>query len=248
MIVGLHQVIALVKGKKSRATEMLTKQHHGWKTELLAGIARSYKPLTEDGAQLPPESQQVQKRVDHEIAKIQVPLAAFYDIVATQEKGNTQAVASIVVENRVLVDDVPVGVLLFLEKQLVSLQTYISSLPVLDSSAAWKWDDNRGCYATEPTQTMKTAKVPTPIVLAEATPEHPAQVQMGHTDTPMGMWTTTHLSGAIPMGVRDEMLEKARELLCAVKVARETANATEVEDFSIGGRILGFIFGDVLKK
>ena len=248
MSTRLHQIIAVVKGKKSRAHNALTQQHHGWKPEMLAGIARTYKPLDEDGAELPPESQRVQMRVDRQVQKLLEPLARLYDVVATQEAGNTQAHASVVIDSIEVLTDVPVTVLLFLEKQLTDLRTYVGNLPVLASVAKWAWDENRGCYATAPVETVKTAKVPTPVVLAPATKEHPAQVQMAHTDTQVGTWTTIHLSGAIPADEKDALSERVAVLLDAVKQAREQANATEVADVSIGESVLDYVFGAFLKK
>jgi hypothetical protein len=244
----LHQIIAVVAGKKSRAQQALTQQHHGWKAEMLSGITRVYAPLDEDGAKLPPESQRVQMRVDQQIEKLLPPLTTLYDVVATQETGNTQARATVVIGGIEVLTDVPVTVLLFLEKQLTDLRTYIGKLPVLASVAEWGWDTNRGCYASKPTDTVKTAKTPTPVVLADATKEHPAQVQMAHTDTQVGTWTTTHLSGAIPADEKEALGERITALLDAVKQAREAANATEVEDVRIGEQVLDYVFGEFLKK
>ena len=49
----LHQIIALVQGKKSRAMKMLTSVHHGWSKERTDGLVRTYKPLNDDGEQFP---------------------------------------------------------------------------------------------------------------------------------------------------------------------------------------------------
>ncbi len=243
-----HQVIAVVAGKKARAQDALTKSHHGWNPKMLGGITRTYAALDEEGAKLPPESQHVQMRVGQQVQKIQGPLIELYDVVATQDVGNTIAVAPVLAGGIAVLPDVPVTVLLFLEKQLIDLRTYVSNLPVLPSEATWEWDANRGCYATEPTDTVKTVKVPTPITLAPATKEHPAQVQMGHKDTQVGTWTTTHLSGAIPADEKEDLVGRVVALLNAVKQAREEANATEVADIKIGKRVLDYVFGDFLKK
>ncbi len=65
-----------------------------------------------------------------------------------------------VVDGQTLVAQVPVTYLLFLEKQLVDMQTFIKKLPTLDASESWSFDASADCWATEPVQTVKTKKIP----------------------------------------------------------------------------------------
>jgi len=55
-----------------------------------------------------------------------------FDIVATQDWANCQAVADVVVDDQVILAQVPFTHLLFLEKQLLDIQTLVEKLPVLD--------------------------------------------------------------------------------------------------------------------
>ena len=41
----LNQIVALIKGKKTRVKQALTDLHHGWKSEKLIGMTRVYHPL-----------------------------------------------------------------------------------------------------------------------------------------------------------------------------------------------------------
>ena len=63
-----------------------------------------------------------------------------------------------VVDGKVLLSQVPATYLLFIEKQLVDLHTFIKKLPVLDPSETWAFDPSADCWATEPVQTVKTKK------------------------------------------------------------------------------------------
>ena len=72
-----------------------------------------------------------------------------------------------------LLSDVPVTYLLFLEKQLVDLHTFVRKLPVLDASETWAFDASADCWATEAIQTVRTKKIPRNHVKAEATEHHP---------------------------------------------------------------------------
>jgi hypothetical protein len=62
------------------------------------------------------------------------------------------------------------------------------------------------------------------IILYEATKEHPAQVELISYDVIIGTWSTTRSSGKITPAEKHLMLERAGELLVAVKKARAKAN------------------------
>jgi hypothetical protein len=240
---NLHQIIAVVAGKKSRATKQLTECHR-WPPEPLRGISRVYTPLDDAGVKLPQESAPVQIRVDDAIEQVSGVLADFFDMVATQETGNTTATASVkVAAGRVpLLEHVPVTVLLFLEKQLVDLRTFVAGLPTLPADRTWTYDGNRNCHVAEPQTQTRTQKTPTVIVKYDATPEHPAQTELFAKDDIVGQWETTHFSGAMPAADKAVMLARVEELQDAVKTARSEANGKEVKLVTIGKTVLDYIF------
>jgi len=51
-----------------------------------------------------------------------------------------------------LLADVPVTYLLFLEKQLTDLRTFVDKLPVLDPSVVWLQDPSSGDWRSEPAE------------------------------------------------------------------------------------------------
>src|SRR5207342_3582487 len=87
-------------------------------------------------------------------------LVELFDVTATKDYTNCKARADVVVDGKPLLREVPVTYLLFLEKQLVDLHTFIKKLPVLDASETWNFDASADAFATEPVQTVKTKKVP----------------------------------------------------------------------------------------
>jgi len=238
----LNQVIALVQGKKARVAKILTNIHHGWHKDRITGISRTYQPIADDGEQLPAESRIVQAKVGTEITKLRAELADLFNIVATQEYGNTEAVGNIHIEGGLILDSNPVTVLLFLEKQLTDLRTLAQNLPTLPSDRSWSFDEARNCWVTQPEQTVKTQKVQVPIVKYDATPEHPAQTDLITRDRTVGHWSTIHLSGALPEMERDAIVKRIESLQDAVKVAREEANSQEVTYQVIGPAILDYVF------
>src|SRR6185437_6423737 len=133
--------------------------------------------------------------------------------------------------------------LLFLEKQLVDLHTFVQKLPTLDPSDEWEYNASADAYATPPVQTMRTKKIPRNHVLAEATKEHPAQVATYQEDVPQGTWSTVKFSGALPAQRVNELLSRVEKLQHAVKFAREEANSLDVTPQKVGEKVLGYLFG-----
>lgn len=240
----LNQIIAVVQGKKTRTQKMLTSVHHGWHKDRISGITRTFRPIDEDGDKLQPEKRVVQLHVKDALKSVHKELIDFMNVVATQEYGNRTAAASIIVNDKPILIDVPVTALLFLEKQLIDLHTFVSKIPTLSTDREWKFDDAKNCFVTESEETIKTQKVPTTHVKFAPTEHQPGQAEILNVDKPVGYWTTTYLSGALPEKERDEMLTRVELMQDAVKSAREEANSAEVQQQELFGKqILGFIFG-----
>jgi len=243
-VAKLNQIIAVSKGVKSDALTAITAAHREvQKQPLLSGIARTYQPKDDEGERLPAESTKVQLTAQAVIADVRTALSRLFDVVATLDTANTLAKADVVVDGRTIVSQVPVSYLLFLEKQLTDIHTFVAKLPVLDPSVNWTFNDAAGYYAADAVQTTRTNKVPRNHVLAEATEKHPAQVQVYYEDVIVGTWTTVKFSGALPATEVRAILDRVTKLREAVKMAREEANGTEVADQHLAPAILGYLFG-----
>jgi hypothetical protein len=240
----LNQIIAVEKGVKGQSLRDLTDAHQILqKPALLSGIARTYRPKDEEGEQLPPESTKVQIKAEEVIRKTAEILTKLFDVVAAKDWANTQAKADVVVDGQVLLAQVPATYLLFLEKQLVDLYTFVRKLPVLDASETWVFDASSDSWATEPVQTSKTKKIPRNHVKAEATEHHPAQVEVYYEDVVVGYWRTVKFSGSMPASRVNELVERVEKLQQAVKFAREEANNLEVQDQKLGAKVFQYLFG-----
>jgi hypothetical protein len=243
-VARLNQIIAVEKGVKSRSLQELTEAHHALqKPALLSGISRTYRPKDEEGEQLPPESTRVQVKAEDIIRQTVQVLTKLFDVTATKDWTNCRARADVVVDGRVLLTQVPATYLLFLEKQLVDLHTFVKKLPTLDASESWGFDSSADCWATEPIQTIKTKKIPRNHVKAEATDKHPAQVEVYYEDVAVGYWKTVKFSGALPAKRVNELLERVEKLQQAVKFAREEANNVEADEQKVGERVFSYLFG-----
>ena len=243
MAAKLNQIIAIEKGVKSSSFQELTDAHHLLqKPSLLVGISRTYQPRDEEGEPFPPEFTRVQASAETVIKDTAKILTKLFDVTAAKDWANCQAKADIVVDGRTLAADVPSTYLLFLEKQLVDMYTFVKKLPTLDPSETWTYDASSDSYTTEPVQTAKTKKVPRNHVKAEATEKHPAQVDVYMEDIVVGYWKTVKFSGALPASRVKELLDRVEKLQQAVKFAREEANGIEVQDKRVGETLFSYLF------
>ena len=240
----LNQVIAVVQGKKTQAHKAITEAHQTLqKTGLLDGLNRTYRPKHEDGDQQPPEQKLVQVTVPATVRVVRATLTEMFDVILTQEVANTVAKADVRVDGRVILPKVPVTYLLFLEKQLTDLHTFVEKLPTLDPGEEWTYNASIDGYTSRPYETLKTKKVMKNHEKAPATDKHPAQVEVYTEDVVVGTWTNIKHSGAIPLKERNEMLARVQRLQDAVKVAREEANSIDAVPQKAGEAVLNYIFG-----
>lgn len=224
----LNQIIAVEKGIKSKSTSEISELYKAiQKPELFNGFDKTYQSKDNDDETLPPERKRVQFNAAEVMRSIERSMTDLIDVTARKDWTNCVAKADVVVDGQKIFSQAPVSFLLFMEKQLTDLRTFVSKMPLLDEGESWTKDTNSGLYKTAVTQTHRTKKVSKPIVLYPATQEHPAQTQMVTEDIIAGFWSLVKQSGAMPKTDNNEIADKIEKLLRAVKEAREAAN---VED------------------
>lgn len=240
----LNQIIAIEDGAKKTEYADLSKSHHVLqKAELFSGFIATYAPFTEDPTLKQPDQRKVTQQNATEIIKqTQAGLTEYWDIVATKDMGNCSAKADVVVDGVKLAENIPVTYLLFLEKQLNDLRTFISKLPVLDPSKEWEYDANKGMYKAKfPEQRIKTRKVHKSLVKIEPGPHSQGQAEIITVDEPEGTWTQVDMSTAYPQDEIRDMLDRVSRLQAAVKSAREEANSISVEKASVASKLLHYV-------
>lgn len=154
------------------------------------------------------------------------------DLQFQKNDTNRRATGDVMWRGKVLLAALPVDELLGLEARLTKLRQLLAEVPTLDATKHWVPADNIGAhvYALKfPEETTKTEKQVTPIVLKEATKEHPAQVQAISRDVVVGKFTTIKRSGAATALQKAEAIKRIDELLIEIKQARMRANETQVE-------------------
>ena len=241
----LNQIIAIEKGIKSRNYAEVGELHKAaQKPALFNGMSRAYQSKEEGDEALPGESNRVQYVYGEVLRTVERLSTDWWNVTARKDWTNCNARTDVIVDGMTLLKGVPVTYLLFLEKQLTDLRTFVDCLPTLDIAEDWKKDPNSGLYRTDATQTHRTKKVQRPIVMYPATPEHPAQTQMVTEDVIAGFWSLTKYSGAMPKPEKDELSARVERLLQAIKQAREAANGIdEVTAPNVGSAVFGYLLG-----
>lgn len=243
MTIKLNMLIAIEKDVKSIASKAMNDFYHAiQRTTALAGLTRTYRKINDEGEDFPTESTKVQVDVESFLQNLTKTQVRVMDVTLSKDVTNCVAKANVVVDGDVILRDVPLTYLLFLEKRLVDWHAVISKLPVLDPAQNWTRNDTANAYAADPVETTKTKKVMKVLTLVEASKEHPAQAKEYGEDIVTGYWTKVDFSGALPAKRVAELLERVEKLRAAVKFAREEANMTEVIDAKAGQSVFDFLF------
>lgn len=239
----LHQIIAVEKGIKNKALTGVTEIHKSnQKAGLFEGQTRHYSPLIEEGEKLASENTLVQRSAPTVLKQAAKLLSELLEVTAQRDFTNCVAKADVVIDGLTIVKDAPTTYLLFLEKQLVDIRTLISELPTLDSAFKWTIDENTGLYHSNEVQSTRTKKEESFVVVIAPTKEHPGKHEKVTKDVAVGTWSTTKLSGALPIPRKEALLEKVEKLMKAVKYAREEANSAPVAPVPpIGDAIFGYL-------
>lgn len=241
-----NQIIAVEKGVKERAHEFVSKLYQSLgQGDKFNGMSGVYTPIDDEGEKLPQETKIVQANFNAFCKGLSACLKDLWDVTATKEEGNMSARADIVVDGKVVLPNVPVTYLLFLEKQLTDVRTFFTKAPTLDPTEEWVRDESTGLYRSEPVQTVRTKKTQAFVVVeGSGVPEKgvPNQVREVTNDVVVGYWARTKFSGAWSMVETAEAVKRVDKLLRAVKVARETANSVEIAQQHWADPLLEFIF------
>lgn len=239
----LNQVIALIQGLKQSASKRKAELYHAaQKPQLFQGLSRTYQPVKDGDFVYPQESAKVVATAQMMIDGFSEAIAELLNMCATQDFGNAVARADIKIGETILVQEVPVPHLLFLEKQLQEIKTFVAAIPTLSVDKDWIYDGNRGMFVSGPTETTKTKKVTEFVVAYEATPEHPADVREVSNDIVEGTWSKLEFSGALPQDELNAILKRIDLLIKSVIKAREEANAMTVVVQDTATPLLGYIF------
>lgn len=189
------------------------------------------------------ETKAMESTVDDKLGYVAQMTSRYYDAVLQKDMTNQKAKADLIVEGKTIAANLPSSFLLGLEQKLARLRAVYNVMPTLNPGTVWipDPDQGEGVFVSEVVKQMKTEKVIKPIVLYEATKEHPAQVKETSTDVPVAAIETTAFSGMLTVARKSEILDRLDKLIRAVKKARQRANNIDAEKAKVGMKLFDYI-------
>lgn len=246
MTAKLHEVLAVEDSNKKAANKLIDESMRTLnKDSLFSGQVRKLEMFREeDKNSETTDYQELTTTVDENLDYLVKPVAAYWNTVGTKDATNQQAKAALIVEGKVLGENLPATFLLGLESKLAKLREVYMAIPTLEPGINWVHDDTdrEGVFKTEhDTIQMKSVKDFDFRTVAAATVEHPAQVAKVERTLDIGRYVTSKYSGKMTPLEKANRLERIDTLLKAVKVARMRANNIDVEQVKIGEDLLKYI-------
>ena len=247
----LHELLAAEGNLETQAIQTRTDLAGTFekKRHLFEEKRVTFQP-NEEGKPATVESQSdIQSTVRRELAWLSPHLTKAIDAGLQVADANTKARADVVLDDdqgTVLLKGVPATALLELEKRLTEWVLQLAKIiPTLDPAKGFQDDPQRGeaiykAREITKTRTKKDVKV---IVKYDATKEHPAQTELIPIDSPVGIISEQEWSGLITPAEKSDILDRAEQIIRAVRKARSRANDQEVDTtLRIGKALLSFVF------
>jgi len=242
----LHELLA-VEGDLDGAHKKIldeTRVIFTKKADHFMGQHRKLEMFIEDGISYPEEHKAIDATVQSKLDYMKKTEVRYFDAMLQKEATNQNAVSDLVVDGVVLGSDLPATFLLGMETRMKHLRAAYEAIPTLQPGIEWEKDPSTGehVYKTvRPSEKLKTETTVEPVVMYEATKEHPAQVKEASKTITVGKYSTTSWSGMITPAEKSVLLGKIDKLIRAFKQARQRANTTEVVKKSIGEAIFDYI-------
>lgn len=173
-------------------------------------------------------------------------IVRYLDAVLQKERTNQEARTDLVVDGVTIAKDVPATFLLGLETKLKTVRSVYESIPTLQPGVRWEKDESQGANVykrVHPEEKFRTKKNMKNHVVAAATKEHPAQVQVYNEDEKVARIVTDTWCGMISPAEKSALLGRVDKLIRAVKRSRQKANTTEVVKITIGKELFTYING-----
>lgn len=242
----LHELLAVegdLEGAHKRILEE-TKATFTKKADHFFGQHRKLEMFADDGIDYPEDFKSLDTTVQAKLDYMMGTEIRYFNAILEKESTNQMATADLVVDGAVLGKDLPATFLLGMESRLKNLRGVYEGIPTLQPGVSWVKDETLGedIYRAEnPDVKLKTETVVEPVVLYEATKEHPAQIKEVSKTRNIGKYTANYWSGMVTPAEKSLLLGRIDKLIRAFKQARQRANTTEVVRRTIGKEIFDFI-------
>lgn len=245
----LHEILAVegdlegtAKKIVKEATETFTKRAEHFRAGTRVLKMFDENRANENTEETAPMATTVQKKLDY----VAHHVSRFYDVMAAKDCTNTGARADLVIDGEVLMKDAPATFLLGLENRLKQMRQMYECIPTLNPAQEWKLDPSRGEGVYKDVngdKRHKTEKQVMSKIVAEATQQHKAQVEVWNADVPVGEVKVEGWSSTLSPYDKIQMLERLDTLIQAAKKARQRANCAPVTPVDIGDKIFAYLHG-----
>lgn len=113
----LNQIIAIEAGIKSKAKAALDNIYKTiQRADMFSGLSKTYQPKEDGDEVLPPDNKKVQLVAPFVLANLELVLSEAMQVIARKDWTNQVATASVKIDEQIILPDVPVSYLLYLEK------------------------------------------------------------------------------------------------------------------------------------
>jgi hypothetical protein len=249
-VTTLGQIVGIHKTTRTQIQRDWDQVYHDLqRSELFNGFDKTHTPF-EGNLTQPAKSKRVQANATELVYGLQDLLTRLFDLEATKDSADTQARADVKVTQNgnetVVLPNVPINHLLWLEKQAVHLLTVFRSIPVVSAAEDWQssetleWGKLR--TPTEQTPSTKKAEHFEIIVPAADNNGHPAAYEKVTQDIKSGDWYETKYTTAMLPNTKAALVNRTSLLLDGIKQAIVAANHLDVTDVKEGALIFGFLF------
>lgn len=247
----LHQILAVVGPLVTQSQNILNETIYTFqkKDSHFDGLKKTYAAIDIDAGDLPGEDKEVVTTVAEKLKYTTKSFIPAVNALLSKEQTNSSGNAHATISLDGKEFELSATSLLALEGQLTQFRNVLKTIPTLDPTRRWDVlkNESRAILVTPEEKKIRFTKVQSPLLLAEATKEHKAQVQVVSTDKPAGTWNTLYLSGRITPAAKSDLLGRTDDLIFKVKKARSKANQADVVQMKIGQQVVDHIFGNTIK-
>ena len=250
----LHEILAVESDLEGSYKKILeeAKVIFSKKPDHFFGFHRKCDIYEQNVATPPAEFKEMETTVQEKLDYVQGFFTRYIDAVLQKEKTNQTACADLTIDNVVIAEKLPATFLLGLETRLKNLRTMYEKIPTLLPGIKWEEDKTKGedvYVISHPEQKPKTAKTFMHKVLVPAQfPKEgeggqslPAQIEKWEESVTVGMYSKSVWSGMISPEKKSILIGRVDKLIRETKKARQRANATKVEEISVGEALFNFI-------
>lgn len=246
----LYELLAVEQDRKNKANNTIgeTKKYFTKNDPYFDGMIKKYVPLEEDSEQIPDETKEMVTSVKQVLDQALEEIITSMDATLSKEETNASnnAKAELIIDNENL-GTFSATSLLALEAQLAKILDLYQSIPTLDATRKWSFDEQKSVYSTDEEVKFRSIKRPQVIVKYQATTEHPAQTELLSLDVQVGKYVTTYFSGKLTLSQKKEVVKRIEKLLESVKIARSKANNVDVSNVKLGQKLFAYIHKDIIK-